>query len=262
MGRSASPSAERPTLLPALAVPGISAGPARASSAPAAVPRGVTRASSDPARLPAVTETGPAPASNSAPIGEPTTETALVEAPARKMARIPGSGRVPWTRERHPARHPNLGLAPVDMKAGHPGAAETLRSSAHLVAARALEAAAKTDPTIMDRYDEIGLRRLLRDGELLVERLAMCLASGNSRWLVEYAEWVAPIYRRRGTSLLDLATLCDGVKAAATDQLDPREFVAAGTSLDAAVAVLRRNSRLGGDRHKRNALWKWMYRGV
>jgi len=31
---------------------------------------------------------------------------------------------------------------------------------------------------------------------------------------------------------------------------------------EAAVAVLRRNSRLAGDRHKRNALWKWMYRGV
>ena len=33
-------------------------------------------------------------------------------------------------------------------------------------------------------------------------------------------------------------------------------------AIDAATASLRKNSRIAGDRHKRNALWKWMYRGV
>jgi hypothetical protein len=199
-----------------------------------------------------VTDTASSPAEDEAA----QVDGALVEAPARKAP------RVIWTREKRPARHPNLGLAPVDMRAGYLSAAEKLRSSTSLVAARALEAAAKADPTITERYDETGLRRLLRDGELLVERLAMCLASGNPRWLVEFAEWVAPIYRRRGTSLLDLAALCDGLKAAAAAHLAAEELAAAVTSLDAATAVLRRNSRLAGDRHKRNALWKWMYRGV
>ena len=32
--------------------------------------------------------------------------------------------------------------------------------------------------------------------------------------------------------------------------------------LDAAIDVLRKNGRLGGDPHKRNALLKWFYRGV
>jgi hypothetical protein len=199
-----------------------------------------------------VTETGSSPAQDTAAQAD----TALVKAPA------PKAPRVIWTREKRPARHPNLGLAPVDMQAGYVAGAEQLRSSVSLVAARALEAAVKADPTITERYDETGLRRLLRDGELLVERLAMCLASGNPRWLVEFAEWVAPIYRRRGTSLLDLAALCDGLKAAAAAHLSAEELAAARASLEAATAVLRRNSRLAGDRHKRNALWKWMYKGV
>jgi hypothetical protein len=33
-------------------------------------------------------------------------------------------------------------------------------------------------------------------------------------------------------------------------------------ALDAAIEVLRKNGRLGGDGHKRNALLKWLYRGV
>jgi hypothetical protein len=189
-----------------------------------------------------------------APAAEPTKAPAPEPAPEPKP--------VIWTRARHPFRHPNLGLAPVDMEAGHPQAADRLRAATILVAARALEAAVQSDPTLLTRYDEPGLRRLLRDGELLVERLAMCLASDNSRWLVEYAEWVAPIYRRRGISLLDLAALCDGLRSAAAGYLEPEDRSVAEAPLGAAIAVLRRNSRLAGDHHKRNALWKWMYRGV
>ena len=191
-------------------------------------------------------------------------DSAIIPADATPLAetRPAAPKRVLWTREKRQARHPALGLAPVDMRAGHPAAAERVRSSAALVAAKGLEAAAKADPTLLERNDETGLRRLLRDGELLAERLAMCLASGNSRWLVEFAEWVAPIYRRRGVSLLDLAALCDGIGTAASSLLDADEQASALVSLAGATAVLRRNSRLAGDRHKRNALWKWMYRGV
>ena len=148
------------------------------------------------------------------------------------------------------------------MTAGHAAAAEKLRGAMMRISASALETAAKADPTVRVRYDEAGLRRLLRDGELLVERLAMCLASDSDRWLAEYAEWIAPIYRRRGVPLGDLNGLCAGIGETVRPMLTPDEFAVAGRALEAAMAVLENRGRIGGDRHKRNALWKWMYRGV
>ncbi len=120
----------------------------------------------------------------------------------------------------------------------------------------------KADPTLRTRYNETGLRQLLRDAGLLVERLSMCLASDSDRWLTEYAEWVGPIYRRRGVSLGDLGTLCTAIRQAIEPLLDPDELEVATRSLEAAIAIFIRNSRIAGDRHKRNAVWKWMYRGV
>jgi hypothetical protein len=163
----------------------------------------------------------------------------------------------------HPAhRHPNLGLAPVSMTAGYPEAAEKVRRDSLKIAARALVAATEADPTMRERYSDVGLRRLLRDSEVLTERLAMCLASDNPRWLSGFAEWVAPIYRRRGVTLLDLAALCLGIREAIEPDLGADELASAARALEAATTVFRRNSRLAGDRHKRSALWKWMYRGV
>jgi hypothetical protein len=162
----------------------------------------------------------------------------------------------------HIHRHPNLGLAPISMTAGYPEAADKLRRDSLKVAAEALESAMESDSSIGERYDEIGLRRLLRDGELLTERLAMCLSSNETRWLRDFAEWVAPIYRRRGVSLLDLAAICAGIGKAAATRLDAVELEAATRALETATSILVRNSRIAGDRHKRNPLWKWMYRGV
>jgi hypothetical protein len=159
-------------------------------------------------------------------------------------------------------RHPNLGLAPVSMASGFPAAAEKLRRDALKIAVSALEAVTRADPTISGRYSDVGRQRLLRDGEVLIERLAMCLASDDPRWLAGFAEWIAPIYRRRGVTLLDLAALCTGIQEVIAPDLSVDEQASTTRALDAAVVVLRRNSRIAGDRHKRNALWKWMYRGV
>jgi len=185
-------------------------------------------------------------------------------ASAGRTARTGGSKAmaVPSGPGKPSAHHPNLGLAPTDMIAGHAAAAGKLRANAVRIAAVGLEEAVKADPTLTTRYDQPALRRLLRDGELLVERLSMCLGSGEGRWLADYAEWIGPIYRRRGVPLADLDALCAGIREAATPYLSPDELEVAGHALDGAVAVLRRNSRLAGDRHKRNALWKWLYRGV
>jgi hypothetical protein len=158
--------------------------------------------------------------------------------------------------------HPNLGLAPFDMTSGYPAAAATVRRDAAQVSAGALTAAAKADPTLRSRYDETGLRLLLRDAELLAERLAMCLGGGGVRWLSDYAEWIGPIERRRGVVLGDLAALCAGMVEALEPSLGADELAAARRALEAAANVFRRNGRVAGDRHKRNAFLKWMYKGV
>lgn len=178
--------------------------------------------------------------------------TAVAEVPA-----IPDASAEP-----EPAHHhPNLGLAPADMAAGFPQAAEEIRRDKALIAARALEVAMDWDVSIAKRYDERARASLLHDAELLTERLAMCVSSDDPRWLAEYAEWIGPIYRRRGVPLADVAALAEGIRVATT-RLGPGEADARDRALDAGIAVLRKNGRLAGDRHKRNALLRWLYRGV
>jgi hypothetical protein len=161
-----------------------------------------------------------------------------------------------------PARHPNLGLAPASMTAGFSGAARRVRADKAAIAARGLDEAVAADPSLRARYDDASLRRLLRDGELLVERLAMSLGSDDVRWIAEYAEWIGPLYRRRHVPLGDLATLCAGIRTALAPDLDEQELASADRALEAAQLVLRRNGRVAGDEHKRRAILKWMYRGV
>jgi hypothetical protein len=159
-------------------------------------------------------------------------------------------------------RHPNLGLAPIDKEGGFPAAADAIRRDALKLSAAALESAVETDPEIRARYNEVALRKLLRDGELLVDRLATCVASGETRWLTEYAEWIAPIYRRRGVPLGDLSLICAGIRLGIEPTLGPDELALASRALDAAIVSFGKNARIGGDGHKRNALLKWLYKGV
>jgi hypothetical protein len=159
-------------------------------------------------------------------------------------------------------RHPNLGLAPLDMTAGFPAAAGALRRDRAAIAAGALETAVAADPELQLRFDDAGLRQLLHDAEVLIDRLAMCVAANDTRPMAEYAEWIGPIFRRRGVSLWDVVALCEGIREAAAPTLGGDEAKAMGRTLDAGVEVLRKNGRLGGDPHKRNALLKWLYRGV
>jgi hypothetical protein len=211
--------------------------------------------------------------------GNPTGQPPLLERGARakpagatQVVTLPTLSTQPVTLEKGlailhgtpilPAHHPNLGLAPIDMKSGFSGAAGRVRRDSSGIAARGLEAAVQADPSLRARYDDMGLRHLLRDGELLVERLAMCLGSDDVRWLAQYAEWVGPSYRRRQVPLADLATLCAGIREAIAPDLTADELACADRALDAAAVVLQRNGRVAGDRHKRRAIFKWMYRGV
>jgi hypothetical protein len=230
--------------------------PARGKPA-AEAPKPAAEAAAKPAPKPAKAKSAPKPAS--------AVKAAPKPAKPASAAR-PAKPRFLAARSKAPiviaSRHPNLGLAPIDLTAGHPDAAEKIRSNAPRLSAGALESALIAEPTIRARNDEAGLRRLLRDAELMVDRLAYCLASADDRWLVEYAEWIVPIYRRRGVPLADLSAVCAGLRETVGPQLKPDELAVATRSLDAAIAVFTRDGRLAGDAHKRNALWKWLYRGV
>lgn len=159
-------------------------------------------------------------------------------------------------------RHPNLGLAPLDMEAGFTAEANVLRRDRAAIAAAALVAAVAADPDLQLRFDDAGLRQLLHDAEVLIDRLAMCLDADDVRPMAEYAEWIGPILRRRGVSLWDLVEICNGIREIVAPTLGQEASKAMNGILDAAIDVLRKNGRLGGDPHKRNALLKWFYRGV
>ena len=158
--------------------------------------------------------------------------------------------------------HPSLGLPPLDPTAGYPDAAARVRANGERLAARALRAAMDADATIGTRNDETGLRLLLHDAELLVERVALCLETGVTDLAREYAEWTAPVYRRRRTPMDDLIGLCEGLRAAFPSVLAPGELAPADAALDAAIGAYRWHRRIAGDARKRNALLQLLYKGA
>lgn len=157
--------------------------------------------------------------------------------------------------------HYALGLPGPDMRAGFPDAADRLRSATGPVGIRALEVALDRDPTLEVRLGEIGLRKLLRDTEIYVERIARAVASYDPGEVREWADWVAPVYRRRKVPMDDLVTLSEGLRAALPTVLSPKERVPAEAALDEAIATFRRYRRLAGDARVQNRLITAIYRG-
>ena len=157
--------------------------------------------------------------------------------------------------------HPSLGLPPSDLTAGLPAAADRMRAAKERLAGRALEVALAETPGMRERYDEAGLRRRLRDAELMIERVALCVASGDTQYAKGYADMVSPLYRRRFVPLDDQIALCNGIRAALPGVLPPTELPAAGEALDAAIEVYRWHRRLAGDARKKNAILQFLYKG-
>ena len=158
--------------------------------------------------------------------------------------------------------HPTLGQAPTDFRAGHPAAATDLRAARVRLAARALEYAVDRDPTLSDRFDEATLRGLLADAEVLVDRIALAVASGSPRFVGEWAEWVSPLYRRRRIPLDDVINLSEGLRRAMRSILGPDEARSADLAVDEGVRVLKWHRRLAGDARKRNWLLQLIYKGA
>ena len=157
--------------------------------------------------------------------------------------------------------HPSLGL-PQASGAGFPAAADRIRAARERLGARALEAAVELDPTLRARLGDDGLRRLLRDTEVYLDRIALAVAAADPAPVREWVDWVVPIYRRRRVPLDDVQTLTEGLRAALGAVLSADERAPADAALDEGIAVLRWNRRLGGDARKRNRILDAIYRGA
>ena len=158
--------------------------------------------------------------------------------------------------------HPSLGLPPPDRTAGLPGAAARIDAARARLAGRALEVAMAADPTIAERYDEIGLRRLLRDAETLLEQVAVSIGSGDPAPVRSFADWVAPVYRRRSVPMDDLIGISEGLRAAVATVLAGPEIASLDEAIDAAIEQFRWNRRIAGDARKRNRILQAIYKGA
>lgn len=157
--------------------------------------------------------------------------------------------------------HPILGLPPSDAHAGLPDAAARLRARKARLGQLALEATLKLDPAFSQTYDELMLRRILRDYDRHIEQLALAMETGEERFVVQYAELLVPTYRRRGIRMNDVVTIITGLREAAQTALDAQETAVMRGYIQAWVARLRRHARLPGD-HKGNSLVRLIWKGA
>lgn len=158
--------------------------------------------------------------------------------------------------------HPSLGLPAPDETAGHPAAAARLKAATARLGARALEIAVERDPTFRDRYDEYGLRRLLRDTEIVIDRIALAMATNDPSAVAKHADQTVPLYRRRRVPMDDLVQLLEGLRAAIGAYLVGPESDSLHAAIDAGIAQYRWNRRIAGDARKRNRLLQAIYKGA
>jgi hypothetical protein len=157
--------------------------------------------------------------------------------------------------------HPSLGLPPVDRTAGLPPAAAKVDAARDRLAGRALEIAIDRDPTLRDRYDAIGLRRLLRDTAALLDRVVDVMATGDTEPARSYAEAIPPMFRRRRVPMDDLINLVQSIRDAVAGVLPTGEMGLVDAAIDAMIERFRWHRRIAGD-HKRNRILAALYKGA
>jgi hypothetical protein len=158
--------------------------------------------------------------------------------------------------------HPSLGLPPPAFSAGYPAAADRLRANRRQLSTRTLEIMLERDRTIARRYAELGLRQLLNDIDVFLERLAMSVADDDPHWVSKFMDDVAPQYRRRRVPMDDVINLFESLRLAGQAVLSPVEQGPADRALDAGIAVCRRYRRIAGDARKRNPILSFIYKGA
>src|SRR3954454_4832118 len=161
----------------------------------------------------------------------------------------------PFTRDRLGRRmhHPSLGLPPDDITAGLPAAAAKLRANKARLGRVALESTMQYAPWFETRYDETALRLFLRDYDQHIEQLARAMETGEDEYVISYAEWLVPIYRRRAVPMDDVSKLIEGLKRSIATVLSPEENDIAHEYLHLFIVRLSRHRRLPGD-HKGNPI--------
>ena len=158
--------------------------------------------------------------------------------------------------------HPTLGAPPRDLRRGHPRAAQAIRDDRERLAIRALEIAVDADPTLRSRHDELGLRNLLHDAEVLLDELAKSVGAADPTILGRWAEQVVPLFRRRKVPLDDLIALAGGARSAVAGVVGPEEMPVVDAAIDEAIRVLRWHRRLAGDGRRRNPILAFIYKGA
>jgi len=151
---------------------------------------------------------------------------------------------------------------PPDMTAGFPEAARRLRAAHRPLGERALRDALAASPQMRERWDELGLRNLLRDTEVMIDRIARAVAAADPVWTREWADWVAPVFRRRKVPMDDAIALMEGLRGACGAMLDEAEREAMDAAVDAAVKVFRYYRRFSGDARVRNPILDAIYKGA
>ena len=113
-----------------------------------------------------------------------------------------------------------------------------------------------------DRVGDLGLRRLLRDAEVVLQKLGESVGAGSVAPLKNFTEHATPTWRRRRISMDDVTDLYEGLRVAvaATISGDAARF--ADQALSEGIAVLKWHRRLGGDTRKRNRILKAIYKGA
>ena len=157
--------------------------------------------------------------------------------------------------------HPSLGLPPRDRTAGQPAAAERLRANRARLAQIALAATLRDAPRFKQTYDELGLRRFLRDYDRHIEQLARSMETGDPYYTSMYGEWLVPVYRRREVPMKDVIALLGGLREAAATVLTPSENEAALPFFGAWVERLQHHRRLAGD-HRGNSVVRFFWKGA
>jgi len=157
--------------------------------------------------------------------------------------------------------HPTLGLPPRDLSRGFPEAAARLRASNARLAGRALEIAADRDATLTRRHGEVGLRNLLRDAEVYLERLALSVAGDDPFWLGAFCDHTSIVYRRNLVRMDDAINLLESIRAAVRGVLSGDEPAVADRAIDAGIHAFREHRKLAGDPRPRNKILWAIYKG-
>ncbi|HEY5488820.1 MAG TPA: hypothetical protein VIK00_03195 [Candidatus Limnocylindrales bacterium] len=157
--------------------------------------------------------------------------------------------------------HPALGLPPDDTTAGLPAAAVRLRANRERLARVALQETIRLAPGFDERYDERMLRLMLRDYDRHIEQLARALETGDDGYVVNYGEWLVPIYRSRHIPMLDFIAMLAGLRDACAVVLTPDENQAALALFGRWDDKLKAHGRLPGD-HKGNPVIRFFFKGA